>query len=53
MEKMILSKFTEIMGRERFFLSIEDAVEACRFSLQKDKKLDQSAIALRVSAGDE
>ncbi|PKI75457.1 hypothetical protein CRG98_004127 [Punica granatum] len=33
MEKMILSRFVEKVGKESFFLSIEDAVEACRFSM--------------------
>ncbi|OWM66015.1 hypothetical protein CDL15_Pgr015441 [Punica granatum] len=38
MEKMILSKFMERVGKESFFLSIEDAVEACRFSMHHEPK---------------
>lgn len=34
MEKMILSKFIDKIGKESVFLSIEDAVDSCKFSLQ-------------------
>ncbi|KAF5459075.1 hypothetical protein F2P56_023063 [Juglans regia] len=37
MEKMIASKFIDIIGKEYVFLSIDDATEACRFSLQRPK----------------
>ncbi|KAG2713183.1 hypothetical protein I3843_04G155300 [Carya illinoinensis] len=37
MEKMIASKFIDIIGRENVFLSIDDATEACWFSLQRPK----------------
>ncbi|GAV79512.1 Sulfate_transp domain-containing protein/STAS domain-containing protein/Sulfate_tra_GLY domain-containing protein, partial [Cephalotus follicularis] len=33
MEKMILSKFIDDIGKESVFLSIEDAIESCKFSL--------------------
>ncbi|XP_031124440.1 probable sulfate transporter 3.5 isoform X2 [Ipomoea triloba] len=34
MEKLILSKFIELIGKESVFLSIDDAIEACNFSLK-------------------
>ncbi|KAH9800522.1 putative sulfate transporter 3.5 [Citrus sinensis] len=37
MDKMILSKFIDVIGKDSVFLSIEDAIDACRFSLQKEK----------------
>ncbi|KAI3407680.1 STAS domain-containing protein [Psidium guajava] len=37
MEKMILSEFVDKVGRESFYLSIDEAVEACRFGLQESK----------------
>ncbi|KAJ4708403.1 sulfate transporter 3 1 [Melia azedarach] len=37
MDKMMLSKFIDIIGRESVFLCIDEAVEACRFSLQTEK----------------
>ncbi|XP_021741554.1 probable sulfate transporter 3.5 [Chenopodium quinoa] len=33
MEKLIASKFIDVIGKESVFLSIDDAVEACRFRL--------------------
>ena len=33
LEKMTLAKFTDSIGKESFYLSIEDAIEGCRFSL--------------------
>lgn len=38
MEKMILSELVETLGKESFFLSIEDAVQAHRFSMQPEPK---------------
>lgn len=38
MEKMILSKFVESVGKESFFLSIEDAIEARTFLMQYGSK---------------
>jgi len=35
MEKMILSEFVDKVGRESFYMSIDEAVEACRFWLQE------------------
>ncbi|XWS72005.1 hypothetical protein CRYUN_Cryun02cG0003500 [Craigia yunnanensis] len=35
LEKMTLAKFTDSIGKESFYLSIEDAIEGCRFSLNK------------------
>lgn len=37
MDKMILSKFIDVIGKDSVFLSIEDAIDACRFSLQNEK----------------
>ncbi|KAK8513833.1 hypothetical protein V6N13_002549 [Hibiscus sabdariffa] len=37
LEKMTLSKFTDAIGKESFYLSIEDAVQSCRFSLLPNK----------------
>ncbi|XP_019155865.1 PREDICTED: probable sulfate transporter 3.5 isoform X2 [Ipomoea nil] len=34
MEKLMLSKFIEIIGKESVFLSIDDAIEFCKFSLK-------------------
>ncbi|KAF6172891.1 hypothetical protein GIB67_035445 [Kingdonia uniflora] len=43
-EKMILSKFVEDIGKDSVFLSVQDAVETCRFTLneQKEKKCSTS-----------
>lgn len=44
MEKMILSKFVDRTERGMLFLSIEEAVESCRFSLhQSTQKNDSSS----------
>lgn len=37
LEKLMLSKFIDKIGKECVFLSIEGAVETCRFSLQSQK----------------
>ncbi|GMI92753.1 sulfate transporter 3;5 [Hibiscus trionum] len=37
LEKMTLAKFTDVVGKESFYLSIEDAVQSCRFSLLSNK----------------
>ncbi|TYH15217.1 hypothetical protein ES288_A05G024300v1 [Gossypium darwinii] len=37
LEKMTLAKFTDAIGKESFYLSIEDAVQNCRFSLHSSK----------------
>lgn len=34
MEKMMASHFLDKIGKKNVFLSVEDAVETCRFSLQ-------------------
>lgn len=41
MEKLIVTKFIEMIGKENVFLSIEDAVEASRFSLKSSKQFDR------------
>lgn len=47
MEKMILSKFTSRNGKGMFFLTVDEAVEACRFSLHesRQKKDESTAVA--------
>ncbi|KAF5482057.1 hypothetical protein F2P56_002655 [Juglans regia] len=37
MEKMIASKFVDTIGKEYFFLSIDEAIEASRFLLRESK----------------
>ncbi|KAK4344234.1 hypothetical protein RND71_037328 [Anisodus tanguticus] len=34
MEKLIVTKFIDVIGKESVFLTIEDAIENCRFSLK-------------------
>lgn len=38
LEKMILSKFVDMIGKESFFLTLEDAVKASQYSLGKSKR---------------
>lgn len=38
MEKLTISKFIDKIGKESVFLSIEDAIEACRYSLTSFKQ---------------
>lgn len=40
MEKLITSKFIDVVGKEYVFLSIDDAVESCRFRLGGPSKLN-------------
>ena len=35
MEKFIQSHFVDKIGKENFFLSVDDAVDACQFMLHK------------------
>ncbi|KAM0020729.1 putative SLC26A/SulP transporter, STAS domain, sulfate anion transporter, STAS domain superfamily [Helianthus debilis subsp. tardiflorus] len=37
MEKLTLTHFIDKIGKERVFLSIEDAIEGCKFSLSRPK----------------
>ncbi|KAK3041643.1 hypothetical protein RJ639_001453 [Escallonia herrerae] len=39
MEKLILTKFIDRIGKESVFLSVEDAIEACRFSLKSSVQI--------------
>ncbi|CAI9285917.1 unnamed protein product [Lactuca saligna] len=39
MEKLIVTNFIEKIGKERVFLSIEDAIEGCKFSLSHERYL--------------
>ncbi|XP_009595009.1 probable sulfate transporter 3.5 [Nicotiana tomentosiformis] len=34
MEKLIVTRFIDVIGKESVFLTIEDAIETCRFSLK-------------------
>ncbi|GLT29000.1 hypothetical protein SLA2020_038940 [Shorea laevis] len=38
LEKLMLSKFIDLIGKESVYLSINDAVETCRFLLQRTDK---------------
>ena len=38
LEKMMLSHFVEKIGKEYMFLSIDDAVQACRFNISTTAK---------------
>lgn len=40
MEKLILGKFIDKIGKDSVFLSIEDAIEACKFSLRNLKEIN-------------
>lgn len=37
LEKLILAKVVDIIGKESFYLSIEDAINKCRFTLDQDQ----------------
>lgn len=41
MEKLILGKFIDKIGKDSVFLSIEHAVEACKFSLRSLKEINE------------
>ncbi|XVE70361.1 hypothetical protein DITRI_Ditri10aG0066700 [Diplodiscus trichospermus] len=43
LEKMTLAKFTDSIGKESFYLSIEDAIQGCRFSLNTNKGTEESS----------
>jgi sulfate transporter 3 len=43
MEKMIASHFLDKIGKENVFLSIEEAIETCRFSLQLSRERNDSS----------
>ncbi|KAI5680579.1 hypothetical protein M9H77_01806 [Catharanthus roseus] len=43
MEKLLVTKFIDKIGKDSIFLSIEDAIEACRFSLKSMKGKDTSS----------
>lgn len=40
MDKLIFTNFIDKIGKEAVFLSSEDAIEACRFSLRSSKRDD-------------
>ncbi|KAI3954311.1 hypothetical protein MKW92_044276 [Papaver armeniacum] len=44
MEKLMLSKLVDTIGKDSIFLSINDAVEACRFTLRSSKKAVDSKV---------
>ncbi|MCL7041936.1 hypothetical protein MKW94_028079 [Papaver nudicaule] len=55
MEKLMLSNLVETIGKDSMFLSINDAVEACRFNLRSSKKLidrSDSTNTSKVETGD-
>lgn len=41
MEKLIVSKFIEKIGKESVFLSVEEAIETCQFSLDVSKSKNE------------
>ncbi|XVF34801.1 hypothetical protein REPUB_Repub18cG0089700 [Reevesia pubescens] len=43
LEKMTLAKFTDVIGKKSFYLSIDDAVQNCRFSLDTMKETEESS----------
>ncbi|XVF88503.1 hypothetical protein PTKIN_Ptkin19aG0056100 [Pterospermum kingtungense] len=43
LEKMTLAKFTDAIGKESFYLSIEDAVRSCQFTLTSNKLFAESS----------
>lgn len=49
LEKMTLAKFTGSIGKESFYLSIEDAIHGCRFSLNTAKAQGESSNDQAVS----
>ncbi|XP_034699610.1 probable sulfate transporter 3.5 isoform X2 [Vitis riparia] len=42
LEKMMLSKFVDLIGKESIFLSVEDAVKTCQFSLNQSPQKGDS-----------
>ncbi|THG09199.1 hypothetical protein TEA_029793 [Camellia sinensis var. sinensis] len=42
LEKLTVTKFIEIIGKEDVFLSIKDAVETCTFTLRSSKQFDDA-----------
>lgn len=51
MEKLIVSKFIDKIGKESVFLSIEEAIETCRYSLDVLKsKNEVSSVNSSVSS---
>ncbi|XWS69870.1 hypothetical protein CRYUN_Cryun03dG0001100 [Craigia yunnanensis] len=49
LEKMTLAKFTDSIGKESFYLSTEDAIQGCRFSLNTKKATEESSNMQAVS----
>ncbi|KAK6151783.1 hypothetical protein DH2020_014418 [Rehmannia glutinosa] len=41
MDKLIVTKFIDKIGKDAVFLSTEDAIDACRFSLQRSKQVNE------------
>ena len=52
MEKMITSHFIDKLGKENVYLSIEDAIEKCKFSTSKPKKTISESGDSSKGAGD-
>ncbi|KAH7834654.1 hypothetical protein Vadar_018291 [Vaccinium darrowii] len=42
MEKLIVTKFIDTIGKQNVFLSIDDAIEASRFNLERSKQLQDA-----------
>ncbi|KAL3839862.1 hypothetical protein ACJIZ3_024453 [Penstemon smallii] len=43
MEKLVISKCIDTIGRENVFLSVDDAIGACRYSLESSKQDDEES----------
>ncbi|KAI5320441.1 hypothetical protein L3X38_040149 [Prunus dulcis] len=52
MEKMITSHFMDKLGKENVYLSIEEAIENCKFSTSKPKKTTSESGNSSKGAGD-
>ncbi|KAL3629682.1 putative sulfate transporter 3.5 [Castilleja foliolosa] len=46
MDKLLVTNFIDKIGKDAVFLSTEDAIDACRFTLQHSKKVDEEGSKL-------
>ncbi|KAI3446974.1 hypothetical protein Pfo_003639 [Paulownia fortunei] len=44
MDKLIITKFIDKIGKDAVFLSSEDAIDACKFSLQRSKQVNEQGL---------
>lgn len=38
LDKMTLAKFVDVIGKQAFYLSIEEAIQSCRFTMDTSTK---------------